>query len=232
VADAGDDWGRVVTWYPEVAAAGGACRAGQDEFDRRGAGVRVRAREGESSRRAATVGDGGRHADLRLSVRERRFYLALRGGRTTLLQGYAGDLPMTAGAAWRWLSGEPAGRVAAAWPFLGSVALAEARERGDRREASWLWLYENHCGDAVAARLASFLALAFREPRLRALRPYTSHWALSFSRTPQWPFSRDCPVVEPAVTSGRYVVHARDGRIFDETDAAGALRIVLAELPG
>jgi len=34
-----------------------------------------------------------------------------------------------------------------------------------------------------------------------------------------------------AQTPGRYVVHTSDGRVHDETDATGALRLVLAELP-
>ncbi|GAB7052105.1 hypothetical protein [Catenuloplanes indicus] len=32
--------------------------------------------------------------------------------------------------------------------------------------------------------------------------------------------------------AGRFVVHTPDRRVHDETDAAGALRIVLAGLPG
>jgi hypothetical protein len=40
----------------------------------------------------------------------------------------------------------------------------------------------------------------------------------------------DLPIVEPATAPGRFVVRTRDGRVFDETDAAGALRIVLSEL--
>ncbi|MEV6814780.1 DUF6193 family natural product biosynthesis protein [Micromonospora sp. NPDC051296] len=171
-------------------------------------------------------------ADLLLSPWMRRFHLTLRVGRSTLLQGHAPDLAAAAEVTWRWLSGARPGQVAAVWPFLGSVAMAEARERGDRRESSWLWLYENHCGDPVGIRLRAFLALAFHEPRLRVLRPYTSHWTLRFSKKQDWPFSLDLPMVDPASAPDRYVVRARDGRAHDETDAAGALRLVLAELPG
>jgi hypothetical protein len=119
-----------------------------------------------------------------LSPWKRQFHLALRAGRSTLLQGYAADLATAAGAARLWLSGARPGEAAAAWPFLGSAALAEARERGDHRESRWLWLHENHCADPVATRLQAFVALAFHEPRLRVLRPYTSHWTLCFSKTP------------------------------------------------
>lgn len=83
----------------------------------------------------------------------------------------------------------------------------------------------------MASRLRAFVSLAFHEPKLRLLHPYTSHWTLCFSGTPEWPFSRDHPTVDPAQTPDRYVVRTRDRRIHDKTDAAGALRLVLADLP-
>lgn len=231
MADARGVWGEAARWYPEVVAVGDARRAWQAEFDRMGIPLRAFTRESVGPPRTACVENGELRADLLLSPWKRRFSLALRAGRSTLLQGHAADLVAAAGAARLWLSGARPGQVAAVWPFLGSVALAEARERGDRRESSWLWLYENHCATPVGTRLRAFLALAFHEPRLRALRPYTSHWTLCFSRSPEWPFSLGLPMVAPAETPGRYVVRTRDGRAYDETDAAGALRLVLAELP-
>ncbi|HKT02055.1 MAG TPA: DUF6193 family natural product biosynthesis protein [Rugosimonospora sp.] len=231
MAGADGGWGEAARWYPEIVAVGDACHAWQAEFDRLGMPLRAHPREGVNPHRTATVDNGELQAHLLLNPWRRQFYLALRADRSILLQGYAPDLAAAAKAAQLWVSGTEPGLVAAAWPFLGSVALAEARERGDRREASWLWLYENHCATAVASRLRAFVSLAFHDPKLRALRPYTSHWILCFSRTCDWPFSRDHPAVEPAPTPDRYVVRTRDGRIHDETDAAGALRLVLADLP-
>ncbi|WP_188124772.1 DUF6193 family natural product biosynthesis protein [Actinoplanes lobatus] len=201
-----------------------AREAWQAEFDRAGIPRLVRERDVANPPRHATVADGDRSADLaRDSMRRRPLYLALRDGPATRLQGYAPDLAAATAAADRWLSGERPGPIAAAWPFLGSVALAEARERGDRGETRWLWLYGNHVADPVADRLAPFVELAFHVPELRALEPSTSHFHLHVGR--------NGPVVEPVGTSGRFRVHTRDGRTHDETDAAGALRIVLDSLP-
>jgi hypothetical protein len=230
VADA-DYWGEAARWYPEIVALGGTCHAWQAEFDRQRIPVRVGPKASVNPHRTASVVNGDLHTDLVLSPWTRRFYLAFRTGRRTLLQGFAADLATSAEAAWLWLSGARPGQVAAAWPFLGSVALAEARERGDHRESSWLRLNENHCADPVATRLKAFVALAFHEPRLRALRPYTSHWTLRFSTTPEWPFRGTHPTVTPAQSPYRYLVHAGDGRRHGETDAANSLGLVLAELP-
>lgn len=225
-----DDWSQAAGWYPDVAAAGDASRAWQAEFDRLGVPLRVRQQEGVDARRA-TVENGELRASLLLSPRKRLFRLALCTGRTRLLKGFAPDLATAADAARLWLSRTRPGHVAAVWPFLGSVALAEARERGDDRESSWLWLYENHCAELVASRLSAFVALAFHQPQLRALRPFTSHWTLRFSRTPRWPYNSDHPTVTPVEAPGKYLVGTRDGRTYDETDAADALSLVLAELP-
>lgn len=45
-----------------------------------------------------------------------------------------------------------------------------------------------------------------------------------------YPFSRDCPAVVPAETPGRYVVVVADRRQHPDSDAAGALALVPAEL--
>jgi hypothetical protein len=44
-------------------------------------------------------------------------------------------------------------------------------------------------------------------------------------------FSREQPTVTPVEAPDRYLVRTSDGRAYDETDAVGALRLVVAELP-
>ncbi|WP_327002315.1 DUF6193 family natural product biosynthesis protein [Dactylosporangium sp. NBC_01737] len=223
-------WGDAAQWYPDVVALGAAHDAWQVELDRQAPPFRARA-EDPANPRTAAVEHGERNAYLILSPWQRRFILGLRTGRAVMLGGHAPDLAVAADAARAWLSGTAPPAVAAAWPFLGSVALATARERGDHRESSWLHLYENHRESPVATRLRPFVALAFHEPRLRRLSPYTSHWTLRFSTTATWPFTGAYPAVHPAGTTGRYTVSTSDGRVHDETDAIGAFRLVLNELP-
>ncbi|BEL06214.1 hypothetical protein Q0Z83_044050 [Actinoplanes sichuanensis] len=223
-------WGDAAQWYPDIVALGSATDAWQAEFDRRGAPFRVRS-QNPTKPRTATVDNGERTAYLNLSPRMRRITLGLRLERTVMLSGHAPDLAVAADAAHAWLAGARPPDVAATRPFLGSVALATARERGDHREAGWLRLYENHREERVETRLQPFVALAFQEPRLRRLHPYTSVWTLRFSTTSTWPYSGSYPTVTPTTTPGRYVVKTSDGRTADETDAVDALALVLAGIP-
>ncbi|WP_328471252.1 DUF6193 family natural product biosynthesis protein [Actinoplanes sp. NBC_00393] len=218
-----DPWGDDARWYPDIVEAGDASEAWRAEFERQGVTFDVQPDGDLSRHRRAGVSSGELRADLTARRGQRQFYLALRTGRFTALQGFAPDLAVAAQAARMWLAGTRPGEVAAAFPFLGSVALAEARERGDRAESRWLWLYENHCDDPIGAKLRAFVALAFHEPRLRQPQPFTSHFTLGFGR--------DHPVVTPASTADRFVVRTRDGHVHEETDAPGALRLVLADLP-
>ncbi len=223
-------WGEAARWYPDVVTLGAAHDAWQVEFDRHGSLFQARPRESTNPRTAA-VDSNERNAYLILSPWERKFILGLRTERMVVLSGHAPDMAIAADAGQAWLTGAQPSVVAAAWPFLGSVALAVARERGDHREAKWLHLYENHRADPVAARLQPFVALAFHEPRLRQLKPYTNHGTLRFTTTSTWPYTGAYPAVAPARMPGRYIVATSDGRIRDETDATGALLLILTELP-
>jgi Family of unknown function (DUF6193) len=239
--DAEDLWRRISMWYPDMAAFGDVSRAWQAEFDRLGIPLRVHGRgTGVGHRHSAGIGDDDRYVSLVLSPWERQIRINLHAGDAhwpSQLEGLPPDLAAAAVAARLWLSRAPYGDLAAACPFFGSVALAEAKERGDEREHSWLELYENPTASKAVARLAPFIALAIHEPRLRALRPYTSMWTLRFSSTPAWPFTGIHPDVSPVeqprpavggpIPDG-YVVHHRGRR--REVDAPGALAFVLTEL--
>jgi hypothetical protein len=218
------------TLYPEIVSAGGLVSALDAHFDRLGVALRGRAHpDPDIVERVATVGDGERHTKVTLVWRERKFWVSVQARQRMLAQGFAPDLAVVADTAARWQGGADAAEVAAVWQYLGSVQLAGARERGDAVEAAWLSLYENHTGNAVHARLHAFVALAFYELRLRRLRPYTSHWMLVFSRSPTFPWSRDCPSVDP-LEPGSYRVRTADGRELGVADATGSLALVLAAL--
>jgi hypothetical protein len=217
--------------YPDVAEVGTLTLALQEEFARQGRTHHVVPyAEPPNSHRTARVQIGDRQAEAVLDPWRRQFVTELRDETRMVASGATQHLADAAVAMDRWVSGARASQVAAECPFLGSVELAEARERGDKRAANWLLYYEDPHDDPVLRKLRAFVVLAFHESRLRELWPYTSVWSLHFSTTP-YPYSRDCPAVTPGPRPDWYVVGTPDHRVHEATDAPDTLRLVLAGLP-
>jgi hypothetical protein len=130
-----------------------------------------------------------------------------------------------------WQSGIRVAQLVSSWPFLSTNGFAEAFERSDAEAIDYKWRrYHDDNSDAFQlTRLRHFIAMAFNEPRLRALLPYTSHEVLTFSRTVGYPYSQDCPQVHP-VDNNRYLIKTADGRELGTADAAGSVALVLAAL--
>jgi len=72
---------------------------------------------------------------------------------------------------------------------------------------------------------------AMKKPELRQLFPYTSLTRLCFSRTTGYPFTHDCPIIEPQ-GDGRYSVYMpKSQEIIGEGTADEAVEIAVKNLP-
>jgi hypothetical protein len=72
---------------------------------------------------------------------------------------------------------------------------------------------------------------AMKKPALKQLFPYTSLNRLCFSRTTGYPFTHDCPMIEPQ-GNGRYRVYMPDSQeIIGEGTAGEAVEIAVNHLP-
>jgi hypothetical protein len=72
---------------------------------------------------------------------------------------------------------------------------------------------------------------AMKRPELRQLFPYTSLTRLCFSRTTGFPFTRDCPVLEP-LGNGKYSVYMPNSQeVIGEGTAGEAIEMVIKHLP-
>ncbi|SCL44506.1 hypothetical protein GA0070606_0323 [Micromonospora citrea] len=218
--------------YPDIARAGDLRRALQGQFDAAGLACRARHVSSPGWRHvAARVVGVERDADVVTGIGERAFCLRLRARGVGMARGTTVELSGVAAAMHAWQSGVRLRQLVSAWPFLRTDGFAEAYERGDAEAIGHRWrqYHEDPSQARQLTRLRPFVAHAFREPRLRALLPYTSHRTLRFSRTVSLPYSDDCPFVEP-LRDGRYLVRAADGRELGTADAAGGVALVLAAL--
>ncbi len=96
--------------------------------------------------------------------------------------------------------------------FFHSTENGKAYEAGSYVEFQWNTLLKNwsESESRMANRLLSpkpLIEAAMRRPILRQLFPFTSHYALCFSRTAGYPFTEDCPHAEP-VGDGRFRAYA------------------------
>lgn len=149
-----------------------------------------------------------------------------------MANGTTADLPAVAATMHAWQSGIRVRQLISAWPFLRTGGFAEAYERSEAEAIDYRWRQYNdtRSGAPHLIPLHPFISHAFREPRLRALLPYTSHSTLRFSRSvSRPPDSSRLPTVHP-LPDGRYRVTTAGGRELDAADAAVAVALVLAAL--
>ncbi|MFE9913554.1 DUF6193 family natural product biosynthesis protein [Micromonospora sp. NPDC005553] len=166
-----------------------------------------------------------------MGTNERIFLMQFCAGGVCLARGNTDDLHAVAGAMRTWQSGSRLRELGRDWSFVTFSPLAEAHERGDAAEYTWRQYHKNARRAPQLLRLHSFITVAIREPRLRLLMPFFSHGALGFSRTAGFPYSGDCPWVEP-LDGDRYRVAAADRRCeWGIADAARSVALVLAGLP-
>jgi hypothetical protein len=215
--------------YPDLAEASDLRAALQAEFD--AADLASRAEHFSlpgDHYVAAALRSAERNAIVIMSKDEPVFYLQFLMRGVAMAGGRTDALPAASRAMHAWHSGMPVGPLMTMFPFLGTneFALAFERSEADAIENRWR---QFHTPPVFPVRLRPVIALAFTEPRLRALLPYLSGDALRFSRTAGYPFTKDCPMIEP-LGEGRYLVRAADGREIGTADAAGSVALVLASL--
>lgn len=218
--------------YPEIVAAGDLVSWLRAECARAGLPYRPEFMPDVIGRwRGAVADDGERSIDVLLNgCRRRRIDVRLKERGKRMATGYAPDLPTVLPDLHRWQSGSRLREVVADWPFFGSVAMAEARERDDAIEYSWLIIHEDVYPGYGYPEIKDLLDLAFHTPQLRAMMPLLQRHKrmLRLAATPGPPYGRDAPAVL-ALSGGSFAVHAADGRELGVTDAAGAIALVMAE---
>ncbi|GGN23248.1 hypothetical protein GCM10011609_75880 [Lentzea pudingi] len=174
----------------------------------------------------ATVTQGDRSVRVSLWRQQRQFRIRYVLRKASLAYLTTTDLAEFTGSVALWLGGATARELAAAWPsFADFVAVADAFENGDRLE--FIWQMDRALGQHG---LGEFIEAAMREPRLRRLYPFTSHWWMSFKVAPdahRW----DGPWVR-ALGDGRFSVTGvrYPDRVDVDYDAAEAVRVCVAEL--
>ncbi|MFF8846475.1 DUF6193 family natural product biosynthesis protein [Streptomyces sp. NPDC015127] len=191
--------------YPDVAGCGSLATALRAEAEGCLGGEPVTASISDPLRHATVASTLPHRKPLQISAwsYERRW--SIRGEEPfqgmPLIDGRTDDLAQVARAARAWHEGAPLNDIRQAAPFVhltgrfevpdnDPARLTESEWQGMRQEAAdleyaWQETYQN------------LIEAAHAEPALRALYPFTSHWALRFSTTTR----PDLTVVGPCLSA-------------------------------
>lgn len=192
--------------YPDVAAVGSLAAALRAEAEGCLDAVPVISSDSDPLRRAAVSSNLPHREPLQISagLHERRW--SIRGTEPfqglPLLDGRTENLTEVARAARAWHDGAALDDIRRAVPFVRLTGRTEVPDHHPARltESEWQSLRQEAAELDYAWR-PSYQALieaAYAEPALRALYPFTSHWALRFSATTR----PDLTVVGPFLAAG------------------------------
>jgi hypothetical protein len=221
--------------YPDLAAAGGL----QAALEKAAADLALDAGEllgGTGDMTEASGAAAGRRQPLtvQLGSAERRFTVRGWSRGVELVRGETADLAEVARAAAAWRSGASLRELRGLCPFLDIGELAEAHERGPAEAVTvkWRQLREALREPVPFPQVRDLVDVAFAEPRLRQLFPFTSNWSLHFTTCTGFPYTWVVPFVDP-LKDGRFRVcgPSRGTVIGEAASAEDAVALVVAHLP-
>jgi hypothetical protein len=123
-----------------------------------------------------------------------------------LITGITDDLGEVVRAARLWGDGTSVRDIERQVPFVRLPRLALAAEEGPERIVTEQWRHIHEQAQKMDwPERKLLIEAAYKEPKLRQLYPYISHYSLRFSTTTGQPLSPDCVVVD-AVPGEPYVV--------------------------
>ncbi|MFI8448873.1 DUF6193 family natural product biosynthesis protein [Streptomyces erythrochromogenes] len=222
--------------YPDVAAHGSLAAALQA----------AAADQGISLALAVTPSDPLRHATFTSVVAHRHssYITAWNHERRWTVWGSSNDRLMVCGntADMRalpqvirgWAEGASLDEIGQAAAFDLRTGRFEVPDNNpaDVIAAEWRGLLKD-ADDSDWPQYQELIESAHAEPKLRGLYPFTSHWALSFSNTPDYPFSPPFVSIHSPRGTGDYTIKEWwDGPALHQvTTAAEAVAIAVGRIP-
>jgi hypothetical protein len=106
-----------------------------------------------------------------------------------------------------WAEGASLDEIGQAAPFDLLTGRFEVPDNNpaDVIASEWQWMLKD-ARDADWPQYQALIEAAHAEPALRSLYPFTSHWSLSFSNTPGYPFSPSFVSIDSPRETGHYTI--------------------------
>jgi len=226
--------------YPELFEAGGLAAALSRCLEKAGSQLLVHTM-GPQSVPFASVKSTDRSSQVTLAAHERKFSVDFWCQGCKYGHGWSDALADVARSI--ILFHERAGTIEnleAKFPWFDVSEDGKAHQEGPEAYLLCIWqlleewLVEDEPDGSLMKALVPLIRLARADPELEELLPFTSEHRLCFSRTTGYPFTDDCPMVEPNDDGQSYRVIGRDGEddlLGDGLSAEEAIELLVENLP-
>ncbi|MGA5818037.1 DUF6193 family natural product biosynthesis protein [Kitasatospora sp. NPDC094028] len=227
--------------YPEIAEHGSLAAALAALAAERGLTLDAVVTDSDPLRHAtaASVLPHREAATVSAWVHERRWWVSASATNGTVLSGVTDELHLVPAVLAAWARGaavEEIGRLAGFDVLTGRFEVPDGNAV-DVIAAEWQYRLKE-ARDADWPEHLELVEAAFAEPRLRRFYPFTSHWALRFSRVPR-PFQAASPTLWASRNGGDFgvgewgVPGSAETRVATAAEAvATAVELITAEFAG
>jgi len=225
------------TFYPDIAEAGNLANAISKYLSDLGSSLVAEGTEVSKSMPFARVEANSRFSQIYIAAGQRLFLFDFWCEGIMFGNASCESILEVARSIHAWLVDKlPLEKMSSMFAFFSPSEKGKAYEAGILVEYQWQALLENwrvmeKSFSTLEYTPTRIIEAAMKRVELRQLFPYTSLTRLCFSRTTGFPFTKDCPFIEPQA-NGKYTVYVRNTQeAIDECTAEEAIEMVIKHLP-
>ena len=225
------------TFYPDISQAGSLDIAISKSLSDLGSNLTASGTEVDKFICYARVEEGTRFSQIYIAAEQRLFLFDFWHEGVMYGNASCENILDVARSIHAWITDKlPLEKMSSAFGFFTPSEDGKAHEAGIFVEHQWQSLLENwrvmektfSNPDRTPTRL---IEAAMKRPELRRLFPFTSLISLCFSRTTGYPFTRDCPRIEPQENHIYWVYAPTSFEILGKGNIEEVLDILIAHLP-
>jgi hypothetical protein len=177
----------------------------------------------------ARVAQENRSSQVYIAAKERLFLFDFWSKGILMANGQSSNINDVAEAIHYWIFSKPnIIDLKREFNYISIDKSAEDFEKGLGVEVAWK-NHMNYIGDQFP-ELVEFVKIAFNTPELRQLFPFTSLNRFCFSRCTGFPYTDDCPYVQP-IDNGMYIVRGLKEGYSEPLNAQMAVKLIIDNLP-
>jgi len=225
------------TLYPDIAEAGSLNIAISQSLFNWGSSLVADGTEVNGFMPYARVEKGSRFSQIYIAAGQRLFLFDFWSEGVMFGNASCENILDVARSIHAWIADKSSiKKMSALFKFFSPSESGKAHEAGIYVEQQWQSLLEGWrvqeksfgSPDRTPTRL---IEAAMKRPELRQLFPFTSLISLCFSRTTGYPFTKDCPRIEPQGNDKYWVYAPTSFEILGKGNIEEALDILIKHLP-